>query len=116
MTVSMGIENIKRLWTLFVKEPNFQSDQTIFLNWINKQRTHTISHMQNYQKRNYTYEIFIFAEEEKRFMFEQFLCNPDEVDATQTSVALVKCFQKYFRMINAKEQFLNLSKSKIKVL
>ena len=48
--------------------------------------------MQNYQKRSYTYEIFIFAEEEKRFIFEQFLCNPDEVDATQTSVALVKCF------------------------
>ena len=44
------------------------------------------------------------------------MCNPDEVDASQISVALVKCFQKYFRMINSHEQFLNLSRGKLKVL
>ena len=48
MNVALGIENIKRLWTLFVKEPNFQSDQTLFLNWINKQRTHTTFQIVNY--------------------------------------------------------------------
>ena len=38
-TVTLGIENIKKLWALFVNEPNFQSDQTLFINWINKTRT-----------------------------------------------------------------------------
>jgi len=42
MPVSLGIENIKQLWSLFVKEPNFESDQSLFLDWINKQRTHTV--------------------------------------------------------------------------
>ena len=36
--VSIGIENIQKLWRLFVTEPNFNSDQNLFLNWINKQR------------------------------------------------------------------------------
>lgn len=100
MPVTLGIENIKRLWILFVKEPNFQSDQTQFLNWINKVRTHTVTQIVNYQKKSLTYELFIFSEEEKKFLFDTFLCNPDEVDAAQISVALVKCFQKYFRLIN----------------
>lgn len=70
----------------------------------------------NYQKKSYLYELFIFSEEEKRFLFEQFLCNPDEVDAAQISVGLVRCFQKYFRLINVAEQFMQSQKQKIKVL
>ena len=116
MLVTMGIENIKRLWILFVNDPNFQSDTTLFLNWINKQRTHTISKIVNYQRNKYTYELFIFSEEEKKFLFESFLCNPDEVNAAQISVALVKCFQKYFRLINISHQFMLGHKNKIKVL
>jgi len=50
MTVSIGEENIRRLWVLLVKEPNFQSDQTLFLNWINKQRTNTVIFYKQYQK------------------------------------------------------------------
>ena len=38
-SVTLGIENIKKLWALFVNEPNFQSDQTLFISWINKTRT-----------------------------------------------------------------------------
>ena len=49
-------------------------------------------------------------------MFESFLCNPDEVDTASISVALVKCFQKYFRLINISEQFMNGHKNKIKVI
>ena len=92
MIVSLGIENIKRLWVQFVKEPNFQSDQALFLDWINKQRTYTTFQYVEYQKKQITYELTIFSEVEKRFLFTQFLCNPDEVDAAQISVSLVKCF------------------------
>lgn len=45
MTVCMGIDNIKRLWALFVKEPNFASDQTQFLNWVNKVRIHSVQRL-----------------------------------------------------------------------
>ena len=48
MTVTLGIENINKLWILFVKEPNFQSDQALFLNWINKHRSHQVQTYVNY--------------------------------------------------------------------
>ena len=38
MSVCVGLDNIQRLWTLLVKQPNFASDQTLFLNWVNKAR------------------------------------------------------------------------------
>jgi len=34
--VSLGVENIEKLWSMFVHDANFQSDQDLFLNWINK--------------------------------------------------------------------------------
>ena len=70
----------------------------------------------DYQKKQINYELFIFSEEEKRFLFTQFLCNPDEVDVAQISVSFVKCFQKYFRLINIAEDFLKGHKTKIKVV
>ena len=36
--VSIGVANIENLWSLFVSGPNFNSDQNMFLAWINKQR------------------------------------------------------------------------------
>ena len=86
------------------------------MNWINKQRSHTFYQYQDYQKKAFTYELYIFSDEEKRFLFTQFLCNPEELEAAQISVPLVKCFQKYFRMINIAENFLRGHKAKIKVL
>jgi len=47
------------------------------------------------------------------------LCNPEEVDASSISVALVKVFQKYFRLINIAKQHLQperTNKSKFKVI
>lgn len=54
MTVSLGIENMKRLWYLFVKEPNFQTDQTLFLNWVNESRVINVIRTDNYQQYNDT--------------------------------------------------------------
>ena len=71
-----------------------------------------------YQKVPKTFELSIFTEEEKRFLFEHFLCNQEEVDVKSISVALVKVFQKYFRLINMSNQFIvqERQKNKIKVL
>ena len=56
-----------------------------------------------YQKKLVTHELSIFSEREKRFLFEHFLCNRDEVDATSISPALVNVFTKYFPLINKVE-------------
>lgn len=37
--VEIGVQNIELMWDMFVTQANFESDQTLFLNWINKQRT-----------------------------------------------------------------------------
>lgn len=104
------------MWNLFVKEPNFASDHSVFLDWIYKQRSYQQVVIENGQKRQYSYELFLFNDEEKRFLFTAFLCNPDEVNAASISVSLVKCFQKYFRMINSAEQNLATPRNKIQVL
>ena len=33
--VCLGVHNIKLLWQIFVEEPNYNLEQTMFLNWIN---------------------------------------------------------------------------------
>jgi|LauGreDrversion4_2_1035121.scaffolds.fasta_scaffold54103_1 hypothetical protein len=36
--VTLGTQNIDRLWQMFVQQPNFSIDQTLFFKWINKHR------------------------------------------------------------------------------
>jgi len=50
--VELGIENINTLWRLFVNEPNFVSDQNLFLNWVNKQRLVPNPSQQYYHQNN----------------------------------------------------------------
>jgi len=35
--VVLGVANIKLLWQIFVEEPNYIQEQSLFLNWINNQ-------------------------------------------------------------------------------
>jgi len=44
------------------------------------------------------------------------LCNPEEVDVASISVAQVKVFQKYFRMINMAQKYMFGHKNKFKVV
>ena len=93
MSSCLGVDNIKLIWSLFVKQPNFKQDQTLFLDWINNVRLFRYyAYTQYREKVVKTHEISIFTEKEKRFLFEHFLCNPEEVDAASISVALVKVF------------------------
>ena len=101
--VTLGIENIKQLWGLFVNEPNFQSDQSLFLNWVNKTRTMQQTQMQALYQQQQPIEIYLFTEAEKKFLFTNILCNPQEVDAAKIGVSLVKCWIKYFKLINRAE-------------
>jgi hypothetical protein len=34
--IELGIVNIKKLWRLFVEEPNYSQELTCFLRWINR--------------------------------------------------------------------------------
>jgi hypothetical protein len=38
MQVPIGIPNIDTLWQIFVHQPNFSSDQNLFLKWVNLYR------------------------------------------------------------------------------
>lgn len=83
LSVSLGQKNIETLWNLFVQQPNFNADQTMFLKWINKQR--------EIQYRG-SHEYYIFTEDEKKFFFVKILCNPTYIDFKNMSISLVKCF------------------------
>jgi len=77
--VSLGTGNIDRLWQLFVQQPNFNSDQSLFLKWINKHRE---TGMSAYDKK----EIFLFNEAERKHFFTKILCNPTYVDFQRISI------------------------------
>jgi hypothetical protein len=75
--VTLGPENIDKLWTLFVQQPNFTSDQTLFLAWINKHRE---AGAYNDKK-----EYYLFNELEREHFFTKILCNPTYVDFQKIS-------------------------------
>lgn len=66
-SVTIGIENIEKLWQIYVHQPNFSFEQSLFLKWINQ-------HRQNpYDKSE---EYFLFDDEERKYFFIRILCNP----------------------------------------
>ena len=75
-----------------MQQPNFNADQTLFLKWINKHRETGGT----YDKREY----FLFNEEERKNFFAKILCNPTYVDFKKISIGQVKCFHKFFKVIN----------------
>lgn len=105
--VSLGTENIDKLWRLFVQQPNFNSDQALFLKWINEVRTVQVS-VGGYQRENK--EIFLFNDEERRHFFTKILCSPTYVDFQKISIGQVKSFHKFFKVINRQEGFISLGR------
>jgi len=55
--------------------------------------------------------MFIFTDEEKKFFFTKILCNPSYIDPKTISVGQVKCFQKYFILINKQEGNIDMHKN-----
>lgn len=37
--VQLGVGNIELLWRIFVDEPNFARESTMFINWINRSKS-----------------------------------------------------------------------------
>ena len=61
-------------------------------------------------------ECFLFTEAEKKFLFTNVLCNPQEVDASQISINLVRCWISHFKFINqAENQSLLYDNKRIRV-
>lgn len=96
-TVSLGIDNIDKLWRLFVQQPVFNSDQSLFLKWVNKFREVYVTSIK-YEKESK--EIFLFNDEERRNFFTKILCSPTYVDFQKISIGQVKSFHKFFKVIN----------------
>ena len=46
--VCLGVHNIKLLWQIFVEEPNYTLEQTMFLNWINNSSEDSSSQTHQY--------------------------------------------------------------------
>lgn len=97
--VSLGTDSIDRLWQLFVQQPNFNSDQTLFLKWVNKYREVAVSY---HEKK----EIYLFNDQERKHFFTKILCNPTYVDFQRISIGQVKSFHKFFKVINREEGFI----------
>ena len=68
--VCLGVHNIKLLWQIFVEEPNYTLEQTMFLNWINNSSEDSSSQTHQYQR-----QTEMFTTEEKKFLFNEILCN-----------------------------------------
>ncbi len=90
--VQLGVENIKLMWRLFVDEPNYVKEQSMFIKWINRSKAD-----HNSQKLFFD----IFTQDEKRYIFLQVLC--PSVANPEANINLTKCFSTYFLMINKLE-------------
>lgn len=106
-SVCLGIHNIKLLWQIFVEEPNYTLEQAMFLNWINK------SYNSDDSSTNYVRQTEMFTIEEKKFLFNEILCN--SVTKTNASLPLAKCFNHYFKQINKALKTLKLSIKRTRV-
>jgi hypothetical protein len=79
----------------------------MFLNWINK------SYNSDDSSTNYVRQTEMFTIEEKKFLFNEILCN--SVTKTNASLPLAKCFNHYFKQINKALKTLKLSIKKTRV-
>ena len=93
--MSLGTENIDRLWQLFVHQPNFNADQNLFLKWINKPR----EIMGTYEKREY----FLFNDEERNTSSRRSCATRPTSISKRSLSAKSQCFHKFFKIINRQE-------------
>jgi hypothetical protein len=57
----------------------------------------------------------LFTDDEKKYFFTKILCNKTYVNA-KVSYGQVKCFQKYFKVINEQEMNIEYLRKKMKVV
>ena len=72
---------------MFVEEPNYTLEQSLFLNWINQ------VHEENGNQISRPMEMF--TQEEKKFLFTEILCK--SVTKANATPSMAKCFNHYFK-------------------
>lgn len=66
-----------------------------------------------YEKKEY----FLFNDEERKYFFIKILCNPTYTQGrTSISHGQVKCFHKYFKVINQQEENLEVIRRRMRVV
>jgi hypothetical protein len=104
-SVCLGIHNIKLLWQIFVEEPNYTLEQSVFLNWVNNVNEDTNS--------QYVRQTEMFTTDEKKFLFTEILCK--SVTKANASLPLAKCFNHYFKQINKASRTLKVTPKRTRV-
>ena len=103
--VCLGVHNIKLLWQIFVEEPNYTLEQSVFLNWINNANEDN--------NNQYVRQTEMFTTDEKKFLFTEILCK--SVVRTNASLPLAKCFNHYFKQINRASKTLKITPKRSRV-
>ena len=81
--ITIGQENIEKLWNLFVNTSGIEFDKNLFLKWMNKERF-TKGNIQTINQRR------IFTSDEREYIFNNILCQSDQVDKKEITY---NCFK-----------------------
>jgi hypothetical protein len=76
--ITLGNENIEKLWNIFVNRSGIEFDKNLFYRWLNKEKF-VKSAMQTPHNRR------IFTSEEREFLFKHILCKPEYVNIKELS-------------------------------
>ncbi len=100
-----GINHLKKLWNILVKESITDVERTQFLNWMMKSKERN-------GERKYTIKDSLM-----KSFFLQVLCDPEQTDNYKIyTPEIFRCFEKYFQLINEREENLVLHKGTERVI
>jgi len=102
----MGIENLQRLWHIFVTNAPHEFDTQLFFKWISQEKE-TINNIQ---------PVPIFKQDENIQLFE-LISNKDTSQILSDKFKLVyyQCFAKQWKLVNIQNGCISISKSRIVV-
>mgnify|MGYP000894912163 CR=1 FL=1 len=97
----LTFNHLKRLWHALVKNAVSEIETNAFLTWLIKSKETS--------SRQKTYCI---GDTLLKQVFNNILCNPQMMDNfTNINIEIFKCFEKFFEIINEKEEYLDISKN-----
>jgi hypothetical protein len=106
--ITLGTENIEKLWNIFVSTSSIEFDKNLFFKWLSKEKFNKPA-MVSYNSRS------IFTAEERHFLFTQILCQNEYVNKHEITYNCFKCFEKYFGFENRQHKYILFIKSQYKV-
>ena len=100
-------KQLDQLWSDFVEKSIFEGDQIKFFIWLHKSTSNSIVNTNPYQ--------LILDKQCMAYLFDEILCNPEKIDYGTMTKQAYKCFEIYFRYINAQAGKILLHDEQFKV-